>query len=113
MDDIKRLRELRQQQDFLKDEILSVEQRILEKVPNQSLEGTTQTEWGSITNRLIRKLDVHKYQKIVWNLSPKFHFVNFVPKIDLKKLRLLEAVEPNIPATCVTTKPAKAVIKIK
>ncbi len=114
MDKIKQLKKLRQKQSDLKFAILSLEQDIIKEVPGQKLEGVTKTSWGSITNKLTRKLDYEAYNAFIAKGIPaKFHFVDYAPKIDLKKLRALELVRPEIVSRCITTKPAKTTITIK
>lgn len=113
MDKIKQLIELRQEQATLKLVIAALEQDIIKEVPNQKLEGTTKTEWGSVTNKLSRKIDIDIYQKGISQIPAKYHFVEFTPKIDLKKLRAAEGEHHKFVADCITVKPAKAVLKIK
>jgi len=103
MDKIKQLVELRQEQTALKQAIAVLEQDIIKEVPDQKLEGTTKTEWGSVTNKLTRKIDMDAYQKGISQLPAKYHFVEFTPKIDLKKLRVAEGEHGNFVSNCITT----------
>ena len=107
------LEELRKKFSAMKQEIAETEQKILSAYPNLKLEGTTKTEFGSIVTELTRKLDIKAYELCRNSLPKDLRFVLKSPKIDLKKLKEAERFYPEITSTCITTKPAKTVIKIK
>lgn len=110
---VEQLAVLRNEMADIKSQIMVVEQDIIAQTPGQKLEGTTKTEWGSVTNRLTRKLDYDAYLDLEDTILESVKFVELKPTISLKKLRLAEAVNPDMVAACVTVKPAKPAIKIK
>jgi hypothetical protein len=65
----------------------------------------------SVTNRLTRKLDYAAYKKIRDQIPEGCDFVEYQPKINLAKLRHIEATMPALAAQCITTKPAKSSIR--
>jgi hypothetical protein len=66
----------------------------------------------SVTSKLTRKLNYVAYQDIESSLPEGLCCVDLKPSINMKKLRALEMVDPNISAMFITTKPAKAAVKI-
>ncbi len=49
----------------------------------------------------------------ILQLPENMSFVDLKPTINLKNLRMLERIDPDVVAQCVTTKPAKPSIKIE
>jgi hypothetical protein len=80
-------------------------------------EGTDKAEAGiykvTVSSKLTRSLDYPAYCAIEADLPEGVRFVDLKPAINLKKLRALEMVDPTIVAQCVTTKPAKASVKVE
>lgn len=113
--EIELLTVLRKKQNKLKTVIARLEAEIIASVPDLELEGTTKTDWGSVTTKLTRKLDYTAYQVMVKReqIPEDLQFVSLQPKIELKKLRTIELVNPAFVECCVVIKPAKATIKIK
>ena len=98
-----------------REEVLRIENEILATVPNKKLEGTdTFAADGfkvTLTSKLTRKLDFDSY--LALNLPENLSFVDLSPKINLKKLRAIEMVDPAIVARCVTVSPAKTSVKVE
>lgn len=113
--EIELLTRLREKQNRIKDVIAKLEAEIISFVPNLKLEGVTKTAWGSVTTKLTRKLNYTAYEVMIKReeIKESLQFVTLQPKIELKKLRALELVNPAFVECCVTIKPAKSVIKIK
>ncbi len=65
----------------------------------------------TIINKLNRELNFPTYEAL--NLPENLQFVSFEPKIDLKRLRAVEMVDPKLVASCITTKPAKTSVKVE
>jgi len=80
-------------------------------------EGTDTAKTGmfkvSVTSKLNRTLDYEAYQAIESGLPEGVRCVDLKPSLNLKKLRALEMVDPALPATFITTKPAKPSVKIE
>ncbi len=97
-----------------KAERLKVEKELLEVANPTKLEGTETTATDgfkiSVTSKLTRKLDIDAYASL--ELPENMQFVDYTPKINLKNLRMLERIDPNLVAKCVTVKPAKPSIKV-
>ncbi|MGP8337845.1 MAG: hypothetical protein ACT6FC_06395, partial [Methanosarcinaceae archaeon] len=104
---------LREQLSDIKTQIMIVEQDIIAQTPGQKLEGTTPTAWGSITNKLNRKLDYDNYMNNVESLPVECQFVDLKPTINLKRLRIAELVNHSFVDSCITIKPARPTINIK
>jgi hypothetical protein len=96
---------------------LAAEARLIAAVNNDKLEGSMTVDTPhfkvSVANKLTRTLDYEAYQSLAASLPETLQFVDMDPKINLTKLRHLEAVDPTIVARCVTVKPAKPSITIK
>ena len=95
----------------------NIEDKIFKAVDNTDPEGPKAVEAGrykvTVSNKLIRSLDLDAYN-LIRNEIPLGHdFISYSPKIDLKKLRGLEEIKPELVTACITTKPAKPVITIK
>ncbi len=67
----------------------------------------------SVTSKLTRKLNYAAYQDVEASLPEGLRCVDLKPSINMKKLRALELIDPGIPAMFITTKPAKAAVKIE
>ncbi len=67
----------------------------------------------TVTRKLTRKLDIEAYLAIKDGLPPGCDPVEYVPKLVLKKLRHLDAVDPTISEEFLTIKQAKSSIKIE
>ena len=94
---------------------LSLEKQILERADETPLEGTKTLVPGgafklTITSKLNRKLDLESYENLL--LPDNLRFVDYKPTINLKRLRAIEMVDPDLVHSCVTTKPAKPAIKV-
>jgi len=80
-------------------------------------EGTDKAEIGAykvtVTSKLTRTLDYPAYLAICDGLPEGVRCVELKPSIDLKKLRALEMIDPSLPAHFISTKPAKAAVKIE
>ncbi len=97
----------------LKAEIAALEKEIISVFP-EKLEGsqTKKTDGYkvTVTNKLLRKLDVEAYQAM--DLPENAQFVDYKPTINISRMRAVEQLEPSIVEACVTIKPAKSSIKI-
>lgn len=93
---------------------LNVEQELLAEFKNLPLEGTRTYIAGNykiaIIGKLNRTLDFAAYQAC--DLPEGHRFVDMVPRINLKRLRAVEQVDPDLTASFITTKPGKTGIKI-
>jgi len=67
----------------------------------------------TVTNKLTRDLDYPAYQSIEEGLPVGLRCVVMKPALDIKKLRALELADPSLPALFISTKPAKASVKIE
>lgn len=67
----------------------------------------------TVSHKLNRKLDYEAYQAIEGSLPEGVRCVDLKPAINLKKLRALEMVDPNLSAQFITTSPAKPSVKIE
>ena len=80
-------------------------------------EGTVKrTVWGysvTVTTKLTRTLDYEVYRAIEDGIPEGVRCVDMKPSLNLKKLRALEMVDPSLPAMFITTKPAKASVKLE
>jgi len=80
-------------------------------------EGTDKAEAGqyrvTVTSKLTRVLDYEAYLAIESGLPEGVRCVRLKPELDIKRLRALEMVDPSLPAHFVTTKPAKASVKVE
>jgi len=80
-------------------------------------EGTDKVEAGifkiTVTSKLTRTLDYEAYKAIEEGLPVGVRCVDLKPAINLKKLRALEMVDPDLPAHFISVKPAKAAVKVE
>ncbi|MBT3367772.1 MAG: hypothetical protein HN416_11505 [Nitrospina sp.] len=99
---------------YAKDDVLRIEKEILKLAP-EKLEGSQTLPVPGFklttTHKLTRKLDYDAYQAL--DLPDNLNFVNLKPAIDLFKLRAIEAIDPALVASCITTKPAKTAVKVE
>ena len=110
---IEMLKKLKARLSVVKKGIESLEQSLISETPNLKLEGVNKLPWGTITTKLNRKVDIKKYFKIHDQLPHEYKFMSAQPKMSLSVLRMAESTYPELVHTCITTKPGKAVIKIK
>jgi len=96
---------------------LAAETRLIAAIGNDKLEGSMTVDTPhfkvSVANKLTRSLDYEAYKTLCDGLPEALQFVDLDPKINITKLRHVEAVDPSIVAACVTIKPAKPSITIK
>jgi len=94
---------------------IQTEDALANAIGNEKLEGSkTFKDDGvsiSVTNRLNRKLDHDAYLNIKSQIPDGCDFVEYQPKLNLAKLRHIEATMPHLAARCITTKPAKKFIR--
>lgn len=87
----------------------------LASMVSTKLEGTDKAEgkkWKvTVTSKLTRSLDYEAYQQVEHELSVPC--VDLKPTINLKNLRIIEQVNPSFVASFITTRPAKAMVKIE
>ena len=67
----------------------------------------------SVTSKLTRKLNYAAYQDLEVSLPEGLRCIDLKPSVNMKKLRALELVDPGISAMFITTKPAKAAVKVE
>ena len=67
----------------------------------------------SVSCKLNRSIDYDAYLKVRDSLPENLRPISYKPEIDLKILRALEIIDPSIPATFITTKPAKPSVKVE
>ena len=93
---------------------LQIEQAILDSLTDLPLEGTKSHKQGgyklTVTTKCKRKLDYKAYTNL--DLPNNLSFVDLKPSLNLKKMRAIEMVDPDLVAKCVTVFPAKASIKV-
>ncbi len=94
---------------------LAIEEKIVEQFAPLRPEGTESKVVDgfkiSVTSKLKRSLDVKAYEAM--NLNESMRFVDFKPSINLKNLRAVEKVFPQVVAKGITTKPGKPSLKIE
>ncbi|OGS40512.1 MAG: hypothetical protein A3K77_00775 [Euryarchaeota archaeon RBG_13_31_8] len=93
---------------------LIIEAELISAINNTDTEGTKTVLVHpfqiSVTNKLNRFIDIEQYKKNNWDYAT---FVEYEPKINLKKLRIAEQAFPQQVLKCITVKPQKPTIKIK
>ena len=98
-----------------KAERLRLETQLIEAIGSKKLEGATAivTDYHKIivTAKLTRKLDEEAWAAIA--PTDRDNFIDLKPVINLQRLREVEARNPQLVASLVTTKPAKTSIKIE
>lgn len=110
------LRAFKTQEDMAKKKRLAVEEEIAGLVATKD-EGTDKVDTGnykiSVTSKLTRKLDYEAYLAIEADLPDGIRCVDLQPKLNIKKLRAMDMVNPTYSAQFVTSKPAKAAVKVE
>ena len=110
---IERILMLKQTEQVAKTERMQLETQLADMIPGKH-EGTTNKEDSgykvTVTRKLKRELDHEAYLAIKDSL-PVIPVV-YRPGIVLNELRHLEAIDPALTAQFITTKPAKAAVKI-
>ena len=80
-------------------------------------EGADKAEAGryriTVTSKLNRALDYEAYRALEAEIPEGLRCVRMKPEIDLAKLRAMDLARPGFSARFVTTKPAKASVKIE
>jgi len=98
-----------------KEERLNAEAELVAALKPGKLEGTATIATDgfkvSVTAKLNRTLDYEAYQEM--QLPDNMAFVDLKPTINLKNLRMLERLDPDTVAQCVTVKPGKPSIKVE
>jgi len=94
---------------------LDIEKQILANLADTPLEGSKTIVPGgrfklTVTAKLSRTLDYDRYRAL--DLPENIQFVDLKPAINIKKMRAVEMVDPDLVAEVVTVKPAKTSIKI-
>ena len=93
---------------------LELEEAIATQVAKKD-EGTDKATAGrfevTVTSKLARALDYDSYRAIEEGLPVQC--VDLKPSLNLKNMRILEAIDPDLVATFITTKPAKATVKVE
>ena len=92
------------------------ENQIAELVATKD-EGTDKAQAGvykiTVTSKLTRTLDYPAYCAIEADIPQDIRPVILKPTLDLKNLRLFEQMFPDLPPHFITTKTAKATVKIE
>ena len=111
-----RIIELKEREAELKAERTELEDELATAIATKE-EGTESRTAGkykvTVTSKLNRTLDYPAYQAIENDIPEGVRCVKFEPKLDLKKLRAMDAVRPGFSAAFITTKPAKPSVKIE
>jgi len=114
IDIIKKIKALKAEENLLQKMRKSLEKELVSKIETK-LEGTTKTEVEdyvvTVTTKLNRKLDYDQY--LALDLPENLSFIDLKPSINLKNLRHIEHIDPDIVHRCVTTTPATPTIKIE
>ena len=112
----RRITELKEREDAAKNERTALENDLAEAIATKD-EGTESRTAGqykiTVTSKLNRTLDYPAYQAIENDIPEGVRCVKFEPKLDLKKLRAMDAVRPGFSAAFITTKPAKPSVKVE
>ena len=108
--------ELKRREEIAKQERAMLEEQLAKEISDR-VEGTASLVAGSykvtVTSKLNRTLDYTAYQAIENDIPEGVRCVKLEPKLDLKKLRAMDAVRPGFSAAFITTKPAKPSVKIE
>ena len=112
----KEILQLKNQEIDLKERRGMLEMQLAEIVATKD-EGTDKAEAGryriTVTSKLNRALDYEAYQALEAQIPEGLRCVRMKPEIDLAKLRAMDLARPGFSAQFVTTKPAKASVKIE
>ncbi len=115
-------RQAKQAEDQAKKTRTEIEQQMLEVLAFNKPEGSetikTDTFKVTLTGKLNRKLDTHKWEQVKESIPPQLNPVeeSISYKIIDKGIRYLEANEPDtykLIAPCLTTTPAKTAVKVE
>ena len=100
---------------FARQARIEAEEAIIKEFGKLKPEGTTTKTDGfykvAVTTKLGRELDYEAYQAL--DLGPDFGFIDLKPSINIKRLRMMEAIDPALVARCVTSKPLKTSVKVE
>ena len=112
----RRIAELKEREDAAKNERTMLENDLAEAIATKD-EGTESRTAGqykiTVTSKLNRTLDYPAYQAIEADIPEGVRCVKLEPKLDLKKLRAMDAVRPGFSAAFITTKPARPSVKVE
>ena len=112
----RRIAELKEREDAAKNERTVLENDLASAIATKE-EGTESRTAGqykiTVTSKLTRTLDYPAYQAIENDIPEGVRCVKFEPKLDLKKLRAMDAVRPGFSAAFITTKPARPSVKVE
>ena len=112
----KEILQLRNQEIALKERRGALEMQLAGLVATKD-EGTDNAEAGpyriTVTSKLNRALDYEAYRAVEAEIPEGLRCVKLKPEIDLKALRAMDMARPGFSARFVTTKPAKASVKIE
>lgn len=107
---------LKKEEKAVADVRIAVENQIAQMVSTKE-EGTDKAEAGefkiTVTSKLTRTLDYPAYLSIEGDIPEMFRCVDLKPAINLRVLKMLEMANPDLPAHFVTSKPAKAAVKVE
>ena len=107
---------LKKEEKAVADVRIAVENQIAQMVATKE-EGTDKAEAGefkiTVTSKLTRTLDYPAYLAIENDIPSAFRCVDMKPAINLRVLKMLETANPDLPAHFVTSKPAKAAVKVE
>lgn len=108
------------EEDWARSFRLKAEKALLKLIPLNMPEGTSTLKQGdykiTLTANLNRALDADAYHAIVDQIPVDLRPVRYKAELDLKGIRYLENNEPDtyaLIAPCITTKPAKAAVKVE
>ena len=100
-----------------KERRLEIEDLIVAAMHDLKDEGTVSEKTDlfkiSVTTKLTRTLDYPAYIAIEADIPEGIRCVVLKPELDLKKLRAMDMVRPEFSAQFLTTKPAKASVKVE
>jgi hypothetical protein len=98
-----------------KEKRIELENEIIKEVNNTLPEGTinitTAQHKITVINSLKREIDMDVYCTL--DIPDELQYITMVPKIELKRLRHTERLNPDMVTPCITTKPNKPRITIK
>lgn len=100
----------------VKEERTALENQLASLVATKD-EGTDKKEFGpykvTVTSKLTRTLDYPAYLALENDIPEGVRCVELEPKLNLTKLRSIDAVRPGFSAAFITSKPAKPAVKIE
>jgi len=111
-----KIMELKRIEAIAKEERAMLEEQLAKEISDR-VEGTASLTAGAykvtVTSKLTRTLDYPAYQAIEADIPEGVRCVKLEPKLDLKKLRAMDAVRPGFSAAFITTKPARPSVKVE